>query len=190
MTALHLAGTGNLPPQNSGMRTCTVCRHPRRIEIDAAIPFASDRGIAGQFDLKHTSVERHRKAHLLPQLAHAAKRAELNVSRLVVDLVENHVLTIEQRDSAIAAKDRKAAAAFVREVRANSELLARVVGAAWAGATTVHVENNVQTLLMTKTVEELEAIVCALTGPLPTRRSVASAQSAPGLTGEAENDAP
>jgi len=149
---------------------CTVCRHQQRKEIDAALPHASDRGIAGRFNLKHSAVERHRKAHLLPQLARAAKRAELNAERLVVDLVENHVVTMEQRDDAIAARDRRATAALVREVRANSELLGRIVGAAWAGPVTVRVENNVQAVLMTKSVEELEAIVHALTTSVQSSR--------------------
>lgn len=58
-------------------QTCTVCKHPKRREIDKAIVAgAALRDIAGRFDLTKSSVERH-KADDLPQvLVEAAKEED------------------------------------------------------------------------------------------------------------------
>lgn len=73
---------------NEGMGLqCQICIHAKRAEIDAAlVAGGSIRDIAGQFNLKKGSVERHR-AHLGDALEKAAARREdLSLERVLGDL--------------------------------------------------------------------------------------------------------
>jgi hypothetical protein len=70
-------------------RACSICRHPQRHEIDAAISSGGTlRGIAGQFRVSDSAVDRHR-AHIGLQLADTEEgrrvlSAESIAQRLVV----------------------------------------------------------------------------------------------------------
>jgi hypothetical protein len=64
-------------------RTCTVCAHPERREIDKALVSASDpyRDIAGRYGLTRSSLMRHKADHLLPEIV-AAWQEERHASGL------------------------------------------------------------------------------------------------------------
>lgn len=56
---------------------CTICRHPQRAAIDAAVAsgLMSLRNIAKQFTVDHTAIHRH-KPHLSRRVANAVSRTE------------------------------------------------------------------------------------------------------------------
>ena len=58
-------------------RTCSICNHPQRSEIDKALVTrsASMRDIAGQYGVSRSALSRH-KANHLPRLVQAAEAAE------------------------------------------------------------------------------------------------------------------
>lgn len=58
-------------------RTCSVCNHPDRGEIDKALVTrsASMRDIAGQYGVSRSALSRHKSNHL-PRLVEAAKASE------------------------------------------------------------------------------------------------------------------
>lgn len=60
-----------------GLR-CTVCTHDEVEAIDKAlVGGASERAIAGQYDLARSSVQRHRSAHLKRAVARAGRAAKV-----------------------------------------------------------------------------------------------------------------
>jgi hypothetical protein len=98
-------------------RTCTVCPHPRRDEIDRRLlDGAPLRNIAKQFSLSSASLFRHNK-HISKVLSHARQEAEiLRADGLMEHL--NH-LTAEAarlKQKAEQAKDYRTALAGVREM--------------------------------------------------------------------------
>ena len=58
-------------------RTCSICNHPERSEIDKALVTrsASMRDIAGQYGVSRSALSRHKSNHL-PRLVEAAKASE------------------------------------------------------------------------------------------------------------------
>jgi hypothetical protein len=107
-------------------RTCTVCPHPHRDEIDRRLlDGAPLRNIAKQFSLSCASLFRHNK-HISKTLSHARQEAEvLRADGLIEHL--NH-LTVEAarlKQKAEQAKDYRTALAGVREMSRLLELVMR-----------------------------------------------------------------
>jgi hypothetical protein len=68
------------------MRTCTICRSDKRLEVDKAlIAGQSIRDIAGRFRLTKSAVERHKSEHLPVRLAKAAGERERKDSASLLD---------------------------------------------------------------------------------------------------------
>jgi len=108
-------------------RTCTVCPHPRRDEIDRRLlDGASLRNIAKQFSVSSASLFRHNK-HISKTLSHARQEADiLRADGLMEHL--NH-LTAEAarlKQKAEQAKDYRTALAGVREMSRLLELVMRL----------------------------------------------------------------
>ncbi len=111
-------------------RTCSICTHPRREEIDKAIvagvPF---RKIAQDFGVSRSSVDRHQKnGHIPEELAKATKAKEVAQA----DTLLAQVTKLKERankilDTAEKEGTREACMAL-REVRSIIELLAKVQG--------------------------------------------------------------
>ena len=111
-------------------RTCTVCIHPAREEIDKALldggPY---RRIAGRFGASPSAVYRHKKDHLPKALIKAAEVREVQHGDDLLDqlrgLQERAVRILGQAE---AAGDLRTALAAVREARGCLELLGKATG--------------------------------------------------------------
>lgn len=118
-------------------RTCTICRHEDRADIDKALvarqPF---RHIAERYEISTTSLVRHSDDHLPASLLKATDAAEIARADTILDQVQ------ELRDKALDllkqaedAGDLRTALAGVREARACMEMLAKLAGELQDGAT-------------------------------------------------------
>jgi len=108
---------------------CSICRHPNRVEIDAAlIARQSLRDIARQFATSKDSLARHGE-HIPKSLA-MAKQAEVVASAETLLEQTHNLLARATRlaDKAEHAKNLSAALQGVREIRGVLELLGKVSG--------------------------------------------------------------
>jgi hypothetical protein len=112
-------------------RTCTVCTHPERREIDRALVArsASYRDIAGQYGVSRTAISRHTQEHLPETLAraHAAEQAA-RADELLMDVRRIGVKTLRALTTAEEAEDWATVLRAVREARENIRLLAELRG--------------------------------------------------------------
>lgn len=112
-------------------RSCTVCSHPKREEIDRAlVEGVSAAEISGRYrTLGERAVRRHRSNHLPAKLVMAEKAAEVAEAD---DLLEQ-VGDLQRRalailDRAEEAGELRTALSAIREARGNLELLAKLLG--------------------------------------------------------------
>jgi hypothetical protein len=130
-------------------RVCTICRHPKRGEIEAAIiDRASFRDIAERFGTSKTAVFRHAGKHLPVALTGAKKAEDATRADSLLERIESLILDVRR----IAQKAEKAgqwgqAASALREARACIELLARLRGELQASGVNVAVGINVGDLI-------------------------------------------
>jgi hypothetical protein len=112
------------------MRTCTVCAHPERAEIDRRtvlrLPY---RTIADQFGVSKTALIRHAKQHLPEtlRLAEQARKAE-EADRLLWDLRRLQARTLAALGEAEGAGDLPTALRAVKEARENLTLMMKARG--------------------------------------------------------------
>jgi transposase-like protein len=111
-------------------RRCTVCDHPERHGIDAAlVGGAPYRSVAKRFGLSKSAVYRHKTEHLP---AHLLKAREAEVVARADNLLEQvrtlqaHALDILER--AEKAGDLRTALAVISQARGNLELLGKLAG--------------------------------------------------------------
>ena len=103
-------------------RSCTVCEHPERVDIDRALAGdAANRSVASFYDVSEAAARRHKSNHLpakliLAQAAVAVAQADDLLSR-VRDL-QRRALGI--LDKAEAAGEFRTALAAMREARGNT----------------------------------------------------------------------
>lgn len=126
-------------------RMCTVCGHPDRPAIDAALVSRdSFRGIARRFAVGQDAVERHAKAHLSAAMTRASEAAAVvrgdDLLAQVRDLQGRALGILEKAET--AGKLTPAVAA-IREARGCVELLAKLLGELNEG-TTVNVLVSVE----------------------------------------------
>ena len=112
-------------------RSCTVCTHPKREQIDRAlVEGVSAAEIAGRYrTLGERAVRRHRSNHLPARMVMAEKAAELVEADNLLDQVgdlQRRALGI--LDRAEEAGELKTALSAIREARGNLELLAKLLG--------------------------------------------------------------
>jgi hypothetical protein len=111
-------------------RTCTICTHPQRAEIDAAaIAGEAYRDIARRYGMSKDAVMRHAAQHLLAELV-KAKQAE-DVTRatdLLAMATERDAKALALLAKAEAACDLKTAGQMLRISLVSLELLARLRG--------------------------------------------------------------
>jgi len=112
-------------------RVCSVCRHPKRREIDeAAISAEPYRSIAKRFGTSPAALLRHKEAHLPASLVEAeAAKAVANADGLMgkIAALETEARRIGKK--AEKAGDLRTALAGVRELTRIVELLARLLDA-------------------------------------------------------------
>ncbi len=110
-------------------RTCTVCRHPERAEIDRAlVRGAAFRHIATRHQLSTGALQRHGSEHI-PKLLKAAAEAEAaDADTLLAEVRTLHERTLRLLGDAEAAGDLPSALKAVHQARANLELLGKLAG--------------------------------------------------------------
>jgi hypothetical protein len=151
-------------------RLCTVCVHPERDAIDAALVGRdSFRGISRRFAVSADAIERHARAHLPAALAHAQDAAE--VVRGDDLLAELHRLKGDAyriRDRASKAGDHRTALVGMRELVRIVELLCKLRGQLGEGTTI-----NVGLLVSPEWARAVATLTAALT-PYPEARAAVS----------------
>src|SRR3712207_9430279 len=111
-------------------RSCTLCEHPRREEIDRAlVGDSSNLSISSLFGVSESAVRRHKANHLPAKLVMAQAAEEVAQAD---DLLEQ-VRDLQGRALAILGKaesagDLRTALGAIREARGNLELLAKLLG--------------------------------------------------------------
>ena len=111
-------------------RSCTVCEHPKRGDVDGAlVGGASNRSVASLYDVSEAAVRRHKANHLPAKLAKAHEAEEASRADDLlrqVRALQSKTLSILLR--AEGAGDLRIALSAVREARGNVELLAKLSG--------------------------------------------------------------
>ena len=111
-------------------RSCTVCVHPAREEIDKTlVEGEANRRIASQYSLSEASVRRHKGDHLPAALVKGKDAGEVVHGDSLLDQVQS----LQGKALAILAQaeatgDLRVAVSAIREARGNLELLAKILG--------------------------------------------------------------
>ncbi len=111
-------------------RSCTLCEHPKREEIDrAVVGKTSNLSVSSVFGVSESAVRRHKANHLPARLAKAHEAEEVSRADDLlrqVRILQSKTLSILLR--AEGAGDLRTALSAVREARGNVELLAKLSG--------------------------------------------------------------
>ncbi len=112
-------------------RSCTVCTHPKREEIDRALVGGESAAeIAGRYrTVGERAVRRHRSNHLPAELVMAEKAAEVaEADTLLGQVGDLQRRALDILGKAEEAGELKTALSAIREARGNLELLAKLLG--------------------------------------------------------------
>lgn len=111
-------------------RTCTICNHERRADIDAALLNGEPlRDIAGRVPLSKSALARHAAEHIPAQLAKAKDAEQITQADTLLEQVRNlQTRALSILDRADDSGDLKTALAAIREARSNLELLGKLAG--------------------------------------------------------------
>lgn len=154
----------------AGLR-CTVCDHPERNAIDAALAASSERSIAKQWGLSDSAVHRHKTRHVQATVARAiARREDLGAEALVQKLVGYLEEAEHGIEIAKSEKDLQGLARCIKEARETAVYIGKTIGL-WSDpkAATI-IDNRRQTLnVASLTTEELRSLAALASG----RRTVA-----------------
>ena len=111
-------------------RSCTVCTHEARAQIDRALVAGEAfRHIAARFDTSTGALQRHKADHLPVKLAKAQEAEEVAQADDLLEQVrdlQGRALAI--LDKAEEAGELRTALSAIREARGNLELLAKLLG--------------------------------------------------------------
>jgi hypothetical protein len=112
-------------------RSCTVCTHPARAEIDEAlVAGVSAAEIAGRYrTIGERAIRRHRSNHLPEKLAKAHEAQAVAQADDLLDQVRDlQERALDILDKAEEAGELRTALSAIREARGNLELLAKLLG--------------------------------------------------------------
>lgn len=111
-------------------RSCTVCEHPERAEIDRAlVGGASNRSLASLYDLSEAAMRRHKANHLPAKLVMAHEAQEVaEADDLLADVRSLQARTLSILEAAEASRQLSTALRAIKEARSNVELLAKLLG--------------------------------------------------------------
>lgn len=144
-------------------RTCTICTHDSREEIDRALLGSTpQRVIAVQHGVEQSSLSRHKTAHLAPRVANSlARQEEVDADRLRAWMLGLHEQTLLALTRTKLAEDWPAVRAFIAEGRKNLELIGRLVGVLEQGPA-VHIDARKQTAVLAGVeTDDLRALATA-----------------------------
>ena len=111
-------------------RTCTICRHPERNEIDRALVAGEPyRGVARLYKASESAVYRHQQGHLVKAMVKAHDAQEVAHGDSLVDQLQS----LQQRALGILTEaersgDHRTALAAIRESRGCLELGSKLAG--------------------------------------------------------------
>jgi len=111
-------------------RACSVCTHPERAAIDAALAEEEPyRHIAARFGASATALRRHKADHLPAGLTLAHEAADAaQADDLLAQLRDLQARTLRILATAEAAGDLRTALGAIGQARSNLELLAKLLG--------------------------------------------------------------
>lgn len=115
-------------------RDCTVCNHPERVTLDAAlVEGRSYRDVARQFGVSKDAVARHHRAHVSPALVRVVERREARLAERGPASVLERLETLYERavgilDRAEAAGQTAQELGALRELRGLADSIARITG--------------------------------------------------------------
>ena len=111
-------------------RSCTVCAHEARTEIDRALVAGETfRHIAARFDTSTGALQRHKADHLPVKLAKAQEAQEVaQADDLLSQVRDLQIRALAILDKAEEAGELRTALFAIREARGNLELLAKLLG--------------------------------------------------------------
>jgi hypothetical protein len=145
-------------------RTCTVCRHESRVDIDKALldgrPF---RDIARQYGLTKDSLLRHHDDHLAESLVKAKAAEEVANADTVLDhsvMLRDRALNI--LDMAERENDLRTALAAIREARECVRLLGELAGKLQSAGTV--------NVIMSAEWIQVQAVILSALEPYPDAR--------------------
>ena len=110
---------------------CTICSHPERTAIDAALVADADplRTLAERYGVSHTALFRHKETHLLESLTQAQAAAQVaQADDLLSQVQDLQRRTLKILKTAEETKALGLALGAIREARNNLELLAKLEG--------------------------------------------------------------
>jgi hypothetical protein len=110
-------------------RTCTICKHPQRAEIDAAIVGRKDlQDVAKLYDVSKYSVQRH-QTHVVELIARSPAGEDFgNALSLVGSIIKLEQETDEIFQKAKLSKDHKTCLAAIDRKQSLLEFRAKVSG--------------------------------------------------------------
>jgi len=159
-------------------QACTVCRHPKRPEIDRAlVAGAGAPKIAKDYGLKRSSVQRHTARHIAEQIAEGLKARGVenatagNALWLQVEGLLKEAMQILESSK---ADDKRTALGAIREARDCMRLLAEVQGQLNAGTNvnvTVTQEWHRAASIIVTSLEAYQARVFDLLASYPEARA-------------------
>lgn len=110
-------------------RTCTVCTHPERATVNAALVAGEPmRAIAGRFTLSRAALQRHGTRHLPVAVLRAADAAAQTEADALLAQARGMMQRARAYEAqAVANGDLRVALGALREQRGIAELLAKIV---------------------------------------------------------------
>jgi hypothetical protein len=115
---------------------CSICTHPRRGEIDAAlIQGSSSRDVGGRFGCSKSAVARHAKDHIAKTIAAAQQALEISHGGNLTEQIRSAKEEVHAVLDAARGKDPKIVLAAVGKLQGLLELLAKIDGKLQDGVT-------------------------------------------------------
>ncbi len=145
-------------------RTCTICGHDERHQIDVALVRRDAyRHIARRFDVSTRSLQRHAKEHIPGLLVKAREAEEIaEATDLLADITRLRDSAFDLLDRAERSFEWKAQVAAIREARENIRILAELQGRLATQGTT--------TIINSPEYLEVRALIVQALGPYPDAR--------------------
>ncbi len=153
-------------------RTCTICTHPERAAIDAALIAGEPyRNIAERHGVSVGALFRYKSDRLPAALVHA-KEAEqvVHADDLLAQVRDLQRRTLGILNSAEETGDRRTALAAIREARGCIELFGRLAGELSDGATV--------NVILSPEWTRLRAVIIGALAPYPDARLAVAARLA------------
>jgi hypothetical protein len=111
-------------------RSCTICAHPKREEIDHhLVGDSSNLSVSSLFGVSESAIRRHKGNHLPAKLVLAEKAAEVaEADNLLAQVQDLQTRTLAILEAAEHTQQHRTALGAIREARSNLELLAKLLG--------------------------------------------------------------